>query len=135
MCCFDKVRGIIPTRLNEIQMNAPTNRRRIFRNGIVALSPNCREATFLQSQAFHRRLPFLTRLGLKIHLLLCKWCRRNEKQITFLRSAICHLSGSNHSSPTRLLSVEAHSRIKSRLQSGNNDSVRSASVTRPISVN
>lgn len=55
---------------------------------IKVLSPTCREAVRLQSDSLDRTLPFPERLGLRLHLLLCKWCRRYARQIRFLREAL-----------------------------------------------
>ena len=52
---------------------------------VRALSPDCKEAVRLQSDALERPLSFPQRMGLRIHLLLCKWCRRYGKHIAFLR--------------------------------------------------
>jgi len=56
------------------------------------------------------------RVGLRIHLLLCKWCRRYGKQINLLHTAA-------HDHPEQLtepvpqkLSAEARERIKKRVQ-------------------
>jgi hypothetical protein len=84
--------------------------------GLADLSPSCREATRLQSKALDRKLPLRQRLGLRIHLLLCKWCRRYGKQITFLRSATRQHGHEDQPLPPRTLSLEARERIKQRLQ-------------------
>src|SRR5438093_6468934 len=55
--------------------------------GLADLSPGCITAPRLQSEALDRKLPLRQRFGLRVHLLLCKWCRRYGKQITFLRNA------------------------------------------------
>jgi len=52
-----------------------------------ALSPNCREAVRLQSEQMDHPLGWWQRLGLKVHLMLCTWCRRYGRQLRFLRSA------------------------------------------------
>lgn len=79
------------------------------------LSPDCREATRAQSQAIDHHLPPAKRLGVWLHLSVCKWCRRYGKQIRFLRAA----SITNHEefkeSPPQKLSSEARERIKRRL--------------------
>ena len=82
-----------------------------------ALSPNCREAIRLQSDALDRPLTRLQRIGLRIHLALCVWCSRYGKQIAFL-----HQSAHDH--PDKLvapvernLSSEARERIKRKLHS------------------
>ena len=52
---------------------------------IRALAPNCRDAIRLQSDAMNRPLPFLQRLGLRIHLIFCVWCTRYGRQLLWLR--------------------------------------------------
>ena len=52
---------------------------------IRALAPNCRDAIRLQSDAMNRPLPFLQRLGLRIHLIFCVWCARYRRQLLWLR--------------------------------------------------
>src|SRR6266481_5246881 len=83
--------------------------------GLADLSPGCKTAARLQSEALDRKLPLRQRFGLRVHLLLCKWCRRYGKQIVFLR-------GAAHEHPDELadrvpqrLSGEARERIKQRL--------------------
>ena len=46
---------------------------------------NCKEATRLVSESLDRKLPFHQRIGIRIHLLMCKFCSRYEKQLMFLR--------------------------------------------------
>jgi len=53
--------------------------------GVQMLVPSCRQAARLQSQALDGKLPFFSWLGLKMHLLVCRWCRRYGKQIRLLR--------------------------------------------------
>jgi len=81
-----------------------------------ALSPNCKQASRLQSEAFDHKLSFIQHLGLRIHLLLCKWCRRYGEQLKFLRKAA-------HDHPDELikpadqnLSSSARERIKQTLR-------------------
>jgi hypothetical protein len=81
----------------------------------AALLPNCREATRAQSERLDRPLPRTTRIGLWLHLLLCRWCRRYGTQIRFLgRAAHDHQDELAGAAPTTL-SVEARQRIKQRL--------------------
>jgi hypothetical protein len=79
------------------------------------LSPNCREATRLQSEALDRRLGPGRRIGLSIHLVLCKWCRRYGKQIGVLRSAAHRHEKPEQFLPSQSLPPEARERIKRRL--------------------
>ena len=58
-----------------------------LKKGLRAISPNCREASRLQSESFEHPLSPLQRFGLRVHLFLCKWCRCYGTQIRFLRHA------------------------------------------------
>jgi hypothetical protein len=80
------------------------------------LSPNCREATRLQSEALDHPLGLRQRMGLRIHLALCKWCRRYGKQIGFLRSAAHRHEQHEQFLPLQSLPPEARERIKQRLR-------------------
>jgi hypothetical protein len=92
--------------------------RKTLAGGLANLSPSCREASRLQSEALDRPLSFRRRLGLRIHLLLCKWCRRYGRQLTFLRRAAREHPDEIVESLPQTLSVEARERIKRRLRSG-----------------
>ena len=78
---------------------------------------SCKEATRLQSEAMDRKLSLFEHFGLRLHLLLCKWCRRYGSQLRFLRSA-AHAC-EEHAIPAlpQGLSPEARERIKQKLQS------------------
>jgi hypothetical protein len=80
------------------------------------LSPNCREAVRAQSEALDHPLPMSKRLGLWLHLLICKWCRRYGKQIGFLRGAAQEHQEQFIEAEPQKLSYEARERIKQRLQ-------------------
>jgi len=82
---------------------------------LADLSPSCRQATRLQSTALDGKLSLSQRLGLRIHLCLCKWCRRYGSQIDFLRTASRHEPKPEESLPVRTLSPEARERIRQRL--------------------
>src|SRR5213083_2703975 len=80
------------------------------------ISPNCREAARLQSEALDRPLGLGKRIGLRIHLVLCKWCRRYGRQIGFLRSAAHRHEEHEQILPPQTLLPEARERIKRRLR-------------------
>jgi len=87
-----------------------------FKTGLRILSPNCREASRLQSEALDHPLSLPQRLGLRLHLLICKWCRRYGKQIRFLSQAVHeHPDQVNEATP-RTLSPEARERLKQSLR-------------------
>ena len=77
--------------------------------------PSCLEASRGQSEQFEHRLSSGKRLGLWFHLLLCKWCRRYGRQISFLRlAANNHTEALTEASPKKL-SAAARERINQRL--------------------
>jgi len=83
--------------------------------GLADLSPGCKTAIRLQSEALDRKLPSRQRFGLRVHLLLCKWCRRYGKQITFLRNAAHEHPDEMAETVPQKLSAEARDRIKQKL--------------------
>jgi hypothetical protein len=87
------------------------------KSGFRALSLTCRDATRLQSEALDTKLCFSKRLGLWLHLLICKWCRRYGRQIHFLCDAANQHSDDLSDAIPQTLSPEARERIKQRLQS------------------
>jgi hypothetical protein len=84
-----------------------------------ALSLDCREASCSQSESLDHRLPLAKRVGLWLHLLLCRWCRRYGKQIRFLRVAAHEHPEELEEAAPQKLSSEARDRIKRRLLENN----------------
>jgi hypothetical protein len=83
---------------------------------IRTLMPRCRDVARLQSNAIDRRLPLGKRVGLRLHLLACRWCRRYGKQIRFLhQSAHEHAENLTETAP-HTLSSEARDRLKRSLR-------------------
>jgi len=83
------------------------------------VSPNCKEAVRLQSVALDRTLTPVERLGLRFHLLICKWCRAYGKQIRFLHEVPKKRASDDDLCASHLaLSSEARERIKRNLQTG-----------------
>jgi hypothetical protein len=114
---FDGAAGSnIGSLLAETTMNWLTDTAKALTRGLGDLSPSCKAATRLQSEALDHKLPLRQRFGLRVHLMLCKWCRRYGKQITFLRDA-AHEHPDELAEPVpQKLSNEARERIKQRLQ-------------------
>ena len=80
------------------------------------LSLNCREAMRLHSRSLDEPLPVMARLGLRIHLLLCRWCRRCTHQTSFLRSACCHLEHQTETTIRHPLPEEVRNQIQTQLK-------------------
>lgn len=49
---------------------------------------NCKETSHLISQSLDRELGFKERLALKMHLLMCKYCKRFSQQLSSLNVMI-----------------------------------------------
>lgn len=47
---------------------------------------NCREVSRLVSESLDRKLPLHQRMGIRVHLSMCKFCSRYRKQLLILRA-------------------------------------------------
>lgn len=90
-----------------------------LKSDCAQLSLNCREASRAQSEQLDHPLPRATRIGLWLHLIICKWCRRYGKQIRFLRETAHEHPGELTEAAPQQLSAPARERIKERLRQGN----------------
>jgi hypothetical protein len=70
----------------------------------------------LASRSFEHPPSLRTRLKRRLHYLICAWCKRYFKQLTFLREAAPHYDKYAGILPGRGLSAEARQRIVQRLQ-------------------
>ena len=85
-------------------------------------TPNCAEMSRLASQSLEQPLSMRTRLKMRLHYVICAWCKRYFKQLTFLHEAAPHLDEHAGILPSRGLSAEARQRIVQRLQAVENKS-------------
>lgn len=46
---------------------------------------SCKDATRLISESMDRSLPLRKRIGVRVHLLICRFCARYERQLLLLR--------------------------------------------------
>ena len=81
-----------------------------------AVFPSCRQVSQMQSEALDRSLPIVPRFKMRMHLLVCSWCRRYGKQIRFLRKAAHDHSEELETVGDQTLSTDAKERIKRSLQ-------------------
>ena len=88
-----------------------------IKSGCAGLAPSCREAVRAQSEALEHPLPPAKRFGLRLHLLMCRWCRRYGEQIRFLRHAAHEHEGRQREAMPQKLSPEARDRLKRALNS------------------
>ena len=77
---------------------------------------NCKEISRLVSESMDRTLPIFQRIGIRIHLLMCRYCARYEKQLRFLRRAIrVYSSAVDNEHHPSTLSEESCNRMKCKL--------------------
>ena len=79
-------------------------------------TPNCAEMSRLASQSLEQPLSLRMRLKMRLHYLICAWCKRYFKQLTFLHKAAPHFDEHSGTLPSRGLSAEARQRIVQSLQ-------------------
>jgi len=73
----------------------------------------CQDITRLVSESMDRTLPFTQRLKIRMHLIMCKYCARFEKQVRFLR----HVCQEHEELPSEAtLSAKARDRIRNALR-------------------
>ena len=48
----------------------------------------CKEVTRMISESLDRELPFYQRIGIRMHLLMCKLCSRYRRQLLLMRETI-----------------------------------------------
>jgi len=79
---------------------------------------SCKDVTRLLSESMDRSLPFGKRIGVSLHLLICKFCVRYERQLLLIRETARLLVAQEDApgaSPGELLSQEAKERIRRSL--------------------
>jgi len=83
--------------------------------GGAALAPSCREAARIQSEALEHSLSPAKRFGLRLHLLMCRWCRRYGEQIRFLHHTAREHEIKQTEAMPQTLSPAARDRLKRAL--------------------
>ena len=80
---------------------------------------SCKDVTQLLSEAMDRSLPLGKRIGVRFHLLICKFCARYERQLLLIRETVRRLVATEEKSgepPGETLSKEAKERIRNSLR-------------------
>ena len=81
-------------------------------------TPSCAEMSRLTSRALEQPLTFKARLKMRVHFMICAWCRRYFKQINFLHQTAPRLGLQMSEPPGRGMSAEMKQRIRERMKSG-----------------
>jgi hypothetical protein len=75
---------------------------------------SCKDVTKLISESMDASLPMGRRIGVRFHLIICKWCARYERQLVLIRDTARRLASMVEKpgeSPAETLSAEARERI------------------------
>ena len=72
---------------------------------------SCKQTSQIISQSLDRPLTMRERFALKLHLLICKYCKRFSQQVQTLRVAIKTVVSSIESNNNILMSSAAKKRI------------------------
>jgi hypothetical protein len=81
-------------------------------------TPTCAEMSRLTSRSFEQPPTVITRLKMRLHFVICAWCRRYFEQINFLHQAAPRLGLDLGELPGREMSAEAKQRIAQRIKAG-----------------
>lgn len=87
-----------------------------FLNHVRRVSPNCREAARLMSQGAAGGLAWPDRVGLQIHLFICRACRNFRRSIQILGELMRASAQKTLESNVERLSEAAKARILRKLQ-------------------
>jgi len=80
--------------------------------------PACKELAPWMSESLEQRLSWRRQIILKLHLIICLWCKRYNQQIQSLRSIAQSYAADDAKLPdtsTTTLSPEARERLKQAL--------------------
>jgi hypothetical protein len=80
---------------------------------------SCKNVTQLLSESMDTSLPIGKRIGVRIHLLMCKFCARYERQLLLIRETLRLLVATEEKPgepPGETLSEEAKERIRKSLR-------------------
>jgi hypothetical protein len=76
---------------------------------------SCKDVTKLLSESMDHSLPLGKRIGVRLHLIICKWCARYERQLLLIRETARRLAATLDAPGETFgdtLSEEARERIR-----------------------
>lgn len=83
---------------------------------IDVITPRCRENTRILSQGMDERLPLILRLRLRLHFVMCCYCKRYAEQLHYIRKAARGFPEFYGNTAAATLPVELKERIKAILR-------------------
>lgn len=85
----------------------------------------CKEIIELTSKNMDTSLPWLTRMEMKLHYLMCKTCNSYAKQLQFMHKALGALEGHTQANTENCqLSDSAKQRIAKKMQQVKEDATK-----------
>lgn len=78
---------------------------------------NCKQTSQLVSQSLDRRLTLQERFVVKVHLWICKYCRRFSRQLMAMRMGLKRMTQSVEENTTLHMPSESKARIAKALES------------------
>ena len=82
---------------------------------MVRVMPACRDISQLSSDGMDRNLPLRKRLSIRLHVSMCKFCRRYEKQLHLLREGVGHYADPEANVVEKSLSPAAKEKLERAL--------------------
>lgn len=76
---------------------------------------NCKQTSLLVSQSLDRRLTWRERMGVRMHLWICVYCRRFVQQLALIRQQMKHWQQQALSTPEIRLPQPSRDRIAQEL--------------------
>lgn len=79
---------------------------------------NCRDTSRIISESFDRKLPVWTRVGLRLHLWMCKLCRSYKETMTLVEAEVKRQAqeGGEESPTSAKLTDAAKERLEASLR-------------------
>jgi predicted anti-sigma-YlaC factor YlaD len=78
---------------------------------------NCKQTSQLVSQSLDRRLTLQERFAVKVHLWICKYCRRFSRQLMAMRMGLQRMTQSVEENTELHMPSESKARIAKALES------------------
>jgi hypothetical protein len=78
-------------------------------------TPSCKEVIRIISDSMDSTPSFKQRIAVRLHILICKWCARYQRQLLLIRSLLRGRSGKIEENTLGNISPEARERMKGAL--------------------
>jgi hypothetical protein len=82
---------------------------------MARVMPSCRDIAALISQGMDEAHPLRKRLSIRLHVAMCSWCRRYERQLRLLREGARRYADAEQNQAGPCLSPEAKERLRAVL--------------------